>query len=241
MIDENKHLYIQLANSIKEKINTGEYRSGMPIMSERKMSEAYGLNRMTVRKAISKLIDEGFLISIQGKGTFVNTNQSTGKKIQFGTKESMSLSNELRQNGFSSTRIVLSLKEVKMTDELKDYFPKSETCYELIRLSSIDNDPYALQICYFPSFYFSSPERFNFADDSIYTYMELQGHKVNTTVSEMKCIPIPNDYISILQMNLNDQAFYSIYFGFDEEHKMVEYTKAYYKPKYTSFKLIVQN
>ena len=72
MIDENKHLYIQLANSIKEKIDTGEYRSGMPIMSERKMSEAYGLNRMTVRKAISKLIDEGFLISIQGKGTFVS-------------------------------------------------------------------------------------------------------------------------------------------------------------------------
>ena len=182
-----------------------------------------------------------FLISIQGKGTFVNTNQSTGKKIQFGTKESMSLSNELRQNGFSSTRIVLSLKEVKTTNELKDYFSESKTCYELIRLSSVDNDPYALQICYFPSLYFSDPERFNFADDSIYTYMELQGHKVNTTVSEMKCIPIPNDYISILQMNLNDQAFYSVYFGFDEEHKMVEYTKAYYKPKYTSFKLIVQN
>ena len=175
--------YQHIKDDLKQQIISGKFENGDKFYTEAELIKIYNVSSITVVRALNDLASDGYIVRQQGKGTFVNTNQSTGKKIQVGTKESMSLSNELRQNGFSSTRIVLSLKEVKMTDELKDYFPKSETCYELIRLSSIDNDPYALQICYFPSFYFSSPERFNFADDSIYTYMELQGHKVNTTVS----------------------------------------------------------
>src|SRR5512142_136628 len=44
---------------------------GGAIPSERDMARRYGLSRMTVRAAIDRLVSEGRLARVQGKGTFV--------------------------------------------------------------------------------------------------------------------------------------------------------------------------
>ena len=36
------------------------------------------------------------------------------------------------------------------------------------------------------------------------------------------------------------QVFAYQYFGFDEQHRLVEFTKAYYMPEYTSFKYVTK-
>ena len=236
MNENQKPLYVQLADNMRNKIISGEYRVGSKIMSERQMAEIYGLNRLTVRKSIEQLIQEGYLSAVQGKGTFVERMTDGGKKMQFGSSEIMSLSSQLRQSGFSSSRTVLSFKKIKSEKVLKDFFPNSAECYELIRLSKIDNNPYALQICYFPASVFHRPERFDFSSGSIYDYMESQGHRPKTMISEMTAVPVPSDYSEILAIEKGKLIFFYEYFGFDIDHKMVEYTRSYYVPEYTSFK-----
>ena len=228
-------LYQQLADNIRSKIASGEYKVGDKIMSERKMAEIYDLNRLTVRKALDVLIQEGSLSAIRGSGTYVKAIVPANKKVHFGNDESISLSTVLRQSGFQSSRKVLSFRRIKTSGALKDYFPETEDVYELIRLSSIDKKPYALQICSFPANIFQQPERFDFAQESLYTYMELQGHYPKTVIADMWLTPIPNEYLDILKMDPGKLVFYYEYFGFDQNHAMVEFTKSYYDPTYTSF------
>ena len=233
-------LYQQLADNIRSKIASGEYKVGDKIMSERKMAEIYDLNRLTVRKALDVLIQEGSLSAIRGSGTYVKAIVPANKKVHFGNDESISLSTVLRQSGFQSSRKVLSFRRIKTSGALKDYFPETEDVYELIRLSSIDKKPYALQICSFPANIFQQPERFDFAQESLYTYMELQGHYPKTVIADMWLTPIPNEYLDILKMDPGKLVFYYEYFGFDQNHAMVEFTKSYYDPTYTSFHYTAQ-
>ena len=65
-------LYIQLREVIRNKIEDGEYPVGTAIPSESQLEEAYDLNPLSVRSALSALKYEGLLRSVQGKGVFVN-------------------------------------------------------------------------------------------------------------------------------------------------------------------------
>ncbi|RZM10536.1 MAG: GntR family transcriptional regulator, partial [Sphingomonas sp.] len=68
---EGTPLYMQLARSLREHISGGGIDPGSALPSERDLSELAGLSRVTVRKGIKQLIDEGVLIRKQGSGTFV--------------------------------------------------------------------------------------------------------------------------------------------------------------------------
>ena len=236
----NKAVYVQLMENILDKIRKGEYRVGEKIMSERQMASAYGINRLTVRNAIKHLIQDGYLNSVHGKGTFVSTMPTDDKKVQFGDSEIVSLSHSLRQSGFEASRIVLSFKKVKASNEVDTHFTENRELHELIRLSTIDKTPYALQICYFPADVFDTPERFDFGKGSLYTYMDSQGHLPKTYISNMEVVPIPQQYQQTLDIEQGKLVFYYEYYAYDEEGQIIEFTKAYYKPEFTSFKFVTQ-
>jgi GntR family transcriptional regulator len=63
--------YYQLARILREKIMSGELRPGDRIPSEEALGKKYGLSRMTARKAISLLTEEGLVRGERGRGTFV--------------------------------------------------------------------------------------------------------------------------------------------------------------------------
>jgi GntR family transcriptional regulator len=70
--------YVQLGQILEEGILKGKLRPGQRIPSESKLGEAFGLSRMTVRRAISLLADGGLLRSEQGRGTFVINPRTEG-------------------------------------------------------------------------------------------------------------------------------------------------------------------
>ena len=72
-------LYQQIENDIKDKIISGEYQAGQMLPSESKFCEMYQVSRVTVRNAISDLVEQGILIRKHGKGTFVE-NQKIPEK-----------------------------------------------------------------------------------------------------------------------------------------------------------------
>lgn len=69
--DDGTPLYLQLARKLREHIGGGGVDPGSALPSERDLSEMTGMSRVTVRKGIEQLIDEGVLIRKQGSGTFV--------------------------------------------------------------------------------------------------------------------------------------------------------------------------
>lgn len=72
----NKPIYLQLREIIRNKIEEGEYMPGTAIPSENKLSEVFGVNRITTRNAVDALVNEGLLKRVQGKGVFVVGNKN---------------------------------------------------------------------------------------------------------------------------------------------------------------------
>src|SRR4030043_1085420 len=64
-------LYRQLLAILHQQIEERKYKPDDPIPSERSLCQTYKISRITVRQAISEMINEGTLYRKQGKGTFV--------------------------------------------------------------------------------------------------------------------------------------------------------------------------
>lgn len=64
-------LYLQLAAILRERIATGQLTKDAILPSESYLQQEQGVSRVTVRKAISILRDEGAVYTIQARGTFV--------------------------------------------------------------------------------------------------------------------------------------------------------------------------
>ena len=64
-------VYRQLAGILRDAIVSGQLAQGAPLPSESSLMQEYGISRDSVRKAMDVLRDEGLVITVQGKGTFV--------------------------------------------------------------------------------------------------------------------------------------------------------------------------
>ncbi len=74
--------YSQLKEIIRERIRRQEWLPGSALPSERAFVEQYGMSRMTVRQALSELVNEGIVYREQGKGTFVNQSPYQAPSIR---------------------------------------------------------------------------------------------------------------------------------------------------------------
>ena len=63
-------LYRQLAMELQHQIDSGQLHSGDRLPSESEMMSHYQIGRPTVRAALKQLVSAGYLMKIQGKGTF---------------------------------------------------------------------------------------------------------------------------------------------------------------------------
>lgn len=72
-------LYEQMKYAIKEEIKNKVYMPGEKMPSETELEKKYQVSRITVRRAVKELCDEGILVRRQGKGTFVTDNTSYGR------------------------------------------------------------------------------------------------------------------------------------------------------------------
>jgi len=69
-------VYYQIKQTIKGWIINREFNPGEKIPSENELASMFNVTRLTVRQAISQLVQEGFLISKRGEGTFVTDDEN---------------------------------------------------------------------------------------------------------------------------------------------------------------------
>jgi len=80
--DRSIPLYYQIENILREKINSGEYRFGDFLPTERQLVRSYRVSRITVRQALSTLEKDGLISRKRGRGSCVTkkeTNHETMK------------------------------------------------------------------------------------------------------------------------------------------------------------------
>ncbi len=65
-------IYEQIVDQIKKFIRTGELQEDEQLPSVRTLSKELKISALTVKKAYDHLEEEGFTITVHGKGTYVN-------------------------------------------------------------------------------------------------------------------------------------------------------------------------
>lgn len=110
-----KPLYVQIQEYIAEKILSGELPPETRISSERELSQELGVSRMTVRRSLTELVNEGLLERRHGAGTFV-----AKPKVTYTAVELMDYAQALRSRGLSVARQLLEFSEVPASRRLAE-------------------------------------------------------------------------------------------------------------------------
>lgn len=142
-------LYLQLKNKIKKEIRTGILKPGDKLPSEMQMQKEYGMSRVTVRNAMSELEVEGYIIKVQGKGSFVA--QSDMLRLPIGVT---SFTEDARMQGvdFRSRVLTAGLTD-KFFEMDKEFFGlrEGEQVMCIKRLRSADNVPIVIEENHLPA------------------------------------------------------------------------------------------
>ena len=69
--------YVKIHDAIRKEIEEGIWKIGQRLPSERDLADVYEVSRMTLRQAITLLVDEGILERRVGSGTYVS-----GRRVQ---------------------------------------------------------------------------------------------------------------------------------------------------------------
>ncbi len=101
-------LWRQIADQILHSIAAGDFAENAALPPEVALAERYGVNRHTVRSAISALVQEGVLRAEQGRGTFVLSRKRLSYPIGARTRFSTGL-----QGQTSERHIVLLTSAVE--------------------------------------------------------------------------------------------------------------------------------
>lgn len=74
-------LYYQIGNMLKEQIVSGKLTAGYKLPPEETLAKQYGVAKLTMRNALSKLCQEGLIKRYKGKGTFVAGESHIQEKV----------------------------------------------------------------------------------------------------------------------------------------------------------------
>ncbi|WP_416149986.1 GntR family transcriptional regulator [Salipaludibacillus sp. HK11] len=147
MIDKKSPIpiYHQLEEYIKQLIESGQLIPGDVLPSEREYSEMYGISRMTVRQAMTNLVNDRFLFRVKGKGTFVME-----KKIEQDLQGLTSFSEEMNARGMKASSKLISFNIMPAPLKLANLLgiKEHDQIYEVVRIRIAEEIPMALERTY---------------------------------------------------------------------------------------------
>lgn len=216
MLDRNsaEPLYLQLEKAIREKLESGEWAPGALIPSENEMSQENGVSRMTARNVVTKLVQEGALFRIPGKGTFVAEQKIEAKSLSYeGIRE------QLEQMGYE---VFTELLDSYTATGSKDVHQKlkidnNASIYIVKRLRKVKGQPLSLHTSYIPVKLAPKLNELNLVDEQLcsilsknyglnrnHVYEELES--VAATAEEAKLLDVPKGYpLLLLQDTIVDK------------------------------------
>ncbi len=161
--------YETIINELKKRIDQKFYQLDLPLPNQNDLAKEFNVSRMTVKKALDTLINEGLLYSKRGAGTFIRKS-SANQRISLPVNEHSGLSKSLAQ------RIESQIISFNVT------FPNQEVCekleiqstdpvYDILRLRLVNHEPFVLEHTYMPTNLIQGLSQ-EILKKSIYNYIE---------------------------------------------------------------------
>ncbi len=148
-------LYLQLANRLEEQIQRGEVGVGARLPPEAALAAETGLNRNTVRQAISLLVRKGLIEKQKGVGSFVRRGEALQAVHELGRMTSFI--DDFDVAGIQTDDVVLAQRQERATPALAAQLglAPADPVVMLERLRIADRTPFVLEQEYFPYHQFS--------------------------------------------------------------------------------------
>ncbi len=129
--------YQEIADTLRSRIDAGDLVPGAMLESETELSSEYGVSRMTLRRALDVLRDEGLVDSRQGMGWFVASAPVTQPLARLDTIE-----DQLTRLGIESQRRILEFAFVDAPDQVRTVLD-TDRVLEVRRVNLADDQPFA--------------------------------------------------------------------------------------------------
>ncbi|MCK4258790.1 MAG: GntR family transcriptional regulator [Halanaerobiales bacterium] len=164
-------LYYQMKEILKKNIKLGELKPGDQLPSERDLEETYGVSRMTARRALVELCNEGYVYRKQGRGTFV-----ADMKYHHHLFRLSSFTEESQSQHLKPGAKVLKIEKVENEAICKKLKIESEPLISIRRIRTINEEPVALEETYVRAVYCPGLEEVNLNNTSLYSYLTEEYH-----------------------------------------------------------------
>ncbi len=162
--------YYRLKHVLREKI--AQLQADEVIPSEAELCQAYDVSRTTVRKAISDLLQEGLLYTVQGKGTFVAPKKLVSGWVQ----QTGGLYADMTARGFKVEMQVLEVSTILAEENIQKelHLQEGDHVVKLVRLRFVDQKPFDIVTNYLPAHMFPGLEQQDFTHTSLYSILRSQ-------------------------------------------------------------------
>lgn len=94
-LGDRRPLPTRLADDLRDRLARQEWRQGDQLPSEGELVSTYGVSRATVRQALKTLENQGLIITLRGRGSFV----ANDSMIRAGMQELTSITSTIRELG----------------------------------------------------------------------------------------------------------------------------------------------
>lgn len=137
--------YRQIAHELRERVRTGVYGPGRLLPSEADLGAEFDASRVTVRRALELLRDEGLVDARQGVGWFVAQEplrQVLGRLV--------TIEGQLADSGIRPERQVLEFAFVVATKAIREVLG-AEQVLRVKRVNLADGEPFAVVTVWCPA------------------------------------------------------------------------------------------
>lgn len=234
----HKPLYLQLKEVIKEDIKRGKYKPGQKLPTESELCNIYEISRITVRRAISDLVEEKILQRQQGKGTFVQNIKIKRELVSIGGFSEITMA-----SGKTPNYKMLSKKVIASNSRLSSIFriKNQDEVIELNRLLLIDDDPFIIEKSYFPSALFPGFEKHIKNDTSTYKLIkELYSIEIVRAEKTLDFTYASQFEAKLFQCEVNSPMYIVEKTSYDQNGRSVHFSQSYFLTSKVMFTLAVE-
>lgn len=232
-----KSKYEWIYKDLKEKIENGSYVFQELLPSENLLIQFYDCSRNTVRRAIGRLVTDGYVQTIQGKG--VRNIYRPVEQAAFTLGEIESFQESARRNHQTAKTKVLLFTEITADASFSQRtgFPEGAELFYLQRLHYLDNKALILNHNYFLKSQVPGLTR-EIAEHSIYDYLENTLHMTIVNSRRVMTVEhitqIDEKYLELNAEDYNCLAVVTSY-TYNSSGIMFEFTQSHHRPDYFRF------
>lgn len=183
--------YQRIADELRQRVGEGEFGAGRLLPSEAELSRQFDASRVTVRRALELLRDEGLVDSRQGFGWFVAADPVRQTLGRLGTIES-----QLAAGGVHSERRVVDFRFIKAPPRVRKLLD-TETVLRVRRVNLADGEPFAVVTVWCPERYGTELSRADVARTTFYELLGVDLGGAQQTIGAAAASPAQADALDV--------------------------------------------